>query len=155
MSTVFVLAPIVMASWPILSAAATAAAVGMGLAIKESIQEDLSETAVDSAQTVEVELEDSQVSGNLATDRQIVLTKDDVEIRISRDSRGRCKVCARGKGKSKAELKKMSEEFTQKLIQSYAYHRTMTELKSKQFQVVNEEVMEDGTVRIQVRRWVD
>jgi ABC-type transporter MlaC component len=154
MSTIIILAPVVMASWPILSAAAAAAAVGMGLAIKDGIQEDLAET-VESPQSVEIELEDSQVTGTLSTDRQIVLTKDQVEIRITRDSRGGCKVCASGTGKSKAELKQMADEFTQKLIQSYAYHRTMTELKSKQFQVVNEEVLEDGTVRIQVRRWED
>ncbi len=154
MSTVIILAPVVMASWPILTAAATAAAVGMGLAIKDSIQEDLAEQ-VEAPQSVEVELEDSQVTGTLSTDRQIVLSKGDVELRITRDSRGRCKVCATGTGKSKTELKQMADEFTQKLIQSYAYHRTMTELKSKQFQVVNEEVLEDGTVRIQVRRWVD
>ena len=154
MSTVIILAPVVMASWPILTAAATAAAVGMGLAIKDSIQEDLAEQ-VEAPQSVEVELEDSQVTSTLSTDRQIVLSKGDVELRITRDSRGRCKVCATGTGKSKTELKQMADEFTQKLIQSYAYHRTMTELKSKQFQVVNEEVLEDGTVRIQVRRWVD
>jgi ABC-type transporter MlaC component len=154
MSTVFVLAPVVMASWPILSAAVAAAAVGMGLVVKESIQEELNEE-IDNSQTVEVELEDSQVTGTLATDQQIVLTQGEVELRITRDSRGRCKVCARGKGKTKAELKQMADEFTQKLIQSYAYHKTMTELKNKQFQVVNEEVMEDGTVRINVRRWVD
>jgi ABC-type transporter MlaC component len=154
MSTVIILAPVIMASWPILTAAATAAAVGMGLAIKDSIQEDLAEQ-VEAPQSVEIELEDSQVTGTLSTDHQIVLSRGDVELRITRDSRGRCKVCASGAGKSKAELQQMADEFTQKLIQSYAYHRTMTELKSKQFQVVNEEVLEDGTVRIQVRRWVD
>ncbi len=154
MSTVFVLAPVVMASWPIISAAVAAAAVGMGLAVKECIQEEMAEE-VNASQAVEVELEESQVTGTLATDQQIVLTKGEIELRITRDSRGRCKVCARGKGKTKAELKQLADEFTQKMIQSYAYHRTMTELKNKQFQVVNEEVMEDGTVRINVRRWVD
>ena len=66
-----------------------------------------------------------------------------------------CKVCAEGKGYTKAELEQVAEEFTQKVVQCFVYNRTMTELKNKEFQVVNEELMEDGTVRINVRRWVD
>ena len=49
----------------------------------------------------------------------------------------------------------MAEEFTQKLNQSFVYNKVMKELKSKNFQVVNEEVTQNQDIRIHVRRWVD
>ena len=103
-----------------------------------------------------MELADSQVlAQNVATGRQIVLTKGSIRIVVERDARGRCKVCASGKGHSKAELKQVAEEFTQKLNQSFVYNKVMKELKSKNFQVVNEEVSQDQSIRIHVRRWTD
>ena len=83
------------------------------------------------------------------------MTKDGVTLKVTRDARGQCKVCAEGIGHSKAELKRTAEEFTQKLTQCFVYHRTVSELKNKNFQMVNEEVAEDGTIRVHVRRWVD
>ena len=158
MSTVIVLTPIIIGSWPMITAAVAAAAVGLGFNVNEEVNEAMNENKnlVSNENQVEVELENSEViSQNLALGKTVVLTKDTVTIRISRDERGQCKVCAEGKGKTKTELKQIAEEFSQRLSQSYAYHRTMTELKNKNFQTVNEEVAEDGTIRLQVRRWVD
>ena len=127
----------------------------MGLAAKEVVKENL-ENLEEAEQSVEIELAESQVSAeNVATGKEIVLVKDGVEIRVGRDARGRCTVCAKGKGKTKAELKTIAEEFTEKMTQCFVYNRVVSELKNKDFQVVNEEVMEDQTVRINVRRWVD
>ena len=91
----------------------------------------------------------------VALEKEIVLTRAEVTIRVRRDERGRCIVCAEAKGRTKAELKQIAEEFSQKLAQCYTYNRTVSELKNKKFQMVNEEVMEDGTIRLHVRRWVD
>ena len=103
-----------------------------------------------------MELAESEVlAKSMATGKEIVLTRENLTLRVTRDERGRCVVCASGKGLSKVELKQKAEEFTQKLTQVYTYNRVMTELKSKSFQVVNEEVMDDQSVRINVRRWVD
>ena len=41
MSTVIILTPIIIGSWPVISAAVTAAAVGLGMNIKETVQEAL------------------------------------------------------------------------------------------------------------------
>ncbi|MHC4160295.1 MAG: DUF1257 domain-containing protein, partial [Planctomycetota bacterium] len=89
------------------------------------------------------------------TDQGIVLTKGTVELRVKRDERGRCSVCAKGIGHSKVELKQIAEEFTQKLTQCFVYDKVLRELKNKDFQVVNEEVTEDESIRIHVRRWMD
>jgi len=156
MSTVVILTPIIISSWPAITAAVAGAAAGLGLMVKESVKEAVQEAEVEVEQSVEVELADSEViAENLATSKEIVLTKADLKISVGRDERGRCTVCATGKGRSKAELKQIAEDFAQKMTQCFVYNRVMSEVKSRNFQVVNEEVMEDESVRIHVRRWVD
>lgn len=154
MSTVIILTPIIIASWPAISAAVTAAAIGMGLAVREQVKDALKEEEEQKiTNTVEVEIEDSQVLAQaLASGKEIVLTRDDVTLKISRDERGSIKVCAEGLGKTKAQLENVAEEFVKKMTQCYVYNRTVTELKNKKFQMVNEEVAADGTIRIHVRR---
>jgi len=156
MSTVVILTPIIISSWPAITAAVAGAAAGLGMMVKETVKEAVEEAEVEVEQSVEVELADSEIlAENLATSKEIVLTKADLKIRVGRDERGRCTVCAAGKGRSKIELKQIAEDFAQKMTQCFVYNRVMSELKNKDFQIVNEEVMEDQSVRINVRRWVD
>jgi hypothetical protein len=155
MSTVIILTPVIIANWPVITAAVVGAASAMGLVVKETVKEEVKamQTVEDS---VEVEVANSEVvAKNMAIDKEMVLVKGDIEIRISKDERGRCKVCAKGKGHTKAELKALAEQFTQKMTQCFVYNRVATELKNKGFQMVNEEVMDDQSIRINVRRWVD
>lgn len=156
MSTVLILTPIIIGSWPLITAAAVGAAAALGLTAAETVKESVKESLEEVQQEVEVELENSEVlAENLATGKEIVLNKGNIEIRISRDERGRCTVCAKGKGHTKAELKQIAKEFSQKMTQCFIYNRVKTELKNKNFHVVNEEVMEDNAVRINVRHWVE
>ena len=155
MSTVVVLTPVIIASWPSIAAAITGAASVLGLVVKQTVKEELKQQQK-VEDSVEIELTNSEVlSENIASGKEVVLMKGDVEIRVGRDERGRCTVCAKGKGHTKAELKQIAEEFSQKLTQCFVYNRVATELKSKGFQKVNEEVMDDQSIRINVRRWVD
>jgi len=156
MSAILVLTPVIIANWPVITAAVAGAASAMGLLVKESISEAVEEKQSNVERNVEVELSDSKVlTESMATDQEIVLTKGDIELRVKRDQRGRCSVCAKGTAHSEAELKQVAEEFTQRLTQCFVYDKVMRELKRKEFQVVNEEVMEDESIRIHVRRWVD
>ncbi|MHC4354086.1 MAG: hypothetical protein ACYTE3_05180 [Planctomycetota bacterium] len=158
MSTVVILTPVIISSWPAITAAVAGAATALGLAMKQSVKESVEESVqqADAEQEVEVALAESEVlAQSIAVDKEIVLTKGNVELRIRRDERGRCSVCAKGKGHSKAELKLMAEQFTQKMTQCFVYNRVADELKNKGFQTVNEEIMEDEAIRIHVRRWVD
>ena len=157
MSTVVILAPVIISNWPAITAAVAGAAAALGCVVKESVREQVQQQeAAAVEQSVEVELAESEVlTQNMVTDKEIVLTKGKVELRVRRDERGRCTVCAKGIGHSKAELKQMAEEFTQKMTQCFVYNRVASELKNKGFQVVNEEVMKDESIRIHVRRWVD
>jgi hypothetical protein len=159
MSTVLILTPVIISNLPAIAAAVAGAAAAMGLVAKESVKGQVQQAQQQLAeveQAVSVELADSEVlAQGVETGREFVLTKGEVELRVSRDERGRCVVCAKGKGHTKAELKQMAEEFTQKMTQCFVYNRVASELKNKGFQIVNEEVMEDESVRINVRRWVD
>ncbi|MGA2092397.1 MAG: hypothetical protein ABSH16_03180 [Sedimentisphaerales bacterium] len=156
MSAVIILTPVIIASWPTIVAAVAGAASALGLMVKETVKQDLAQQVQATEQTVEVELAHSEIiSKNLALEKEIVLTKGDIEIRVGRDERGRCSICVKGKGRTKAELKQIAEEFGQKMTQCFVYNRVATELKNKGFQMVNEEVMDDRSIRINVRRWVD
>jgi hypothetical protein len=158
MSTVIILTPVIIGGWPTILPAIAGAAAALGLTVKESVKEE-AKNAVQQAnveQQVEITLSESEVlAQSMTTDKEIVLTKGNVELRVRRDERGRCSVCAKGKGHSKAELKQMAEEFMQKMTQCFVYNRVATELKNKNFQIINEEVMDDQAIRINVRRWVD
>ena len=157
MSTVLILTPVIISSWPAITAAVAGAATALGFVMQKTSQEVMAGVETqESVENVEVELAESEVlAQSLATNQQIVLNKGDIKIVVERDARGRCKVCASGKGHSKVELKQVAEEFTQKLTQCFVYNKVMKELKSKSFQVVNEEVTQNQDIRIHVRRWVD
>jgi hypothetical protein len=156
MGVVIILTPIVIGSWPVIAAAVTAAAAGFGLNVSEKVREGLHEEARVNEQQVEVELEDSQVlAESVASGKELVLTKDGITLKVTRDARSQCKICASGKGYSQTELKQKAEQFSQKVSQCFIYNRTVTELKKHNFQTVNEEIAEDGTIRVHVRRWVD
>ncbi|MHC4961236.1 MAG: hypothetical protein ACYTGA_03830 [Planctomycetota bacterium] len=156
MGVVIILTPVVIGSWPVIAAAVTAAAAGLGLNVGQKVREALQEEQQATEQQVEVELEDSQVlAENVASGKELVLTKDNITLRVTRDARGRCKICASGKGYSQTELKQTAEQFSQKVSQCFIYNRTVTELRKHNFQTVNEEIGEDGTIRVHVRRWVD
>lgn len=154
MSAVLILTPVIIASWPVIATAVAGAAATMGLLAKEGIDGIIEQDRQELEQSVEIDLSQSQIlNQNISTDKEIVLTKGSIELRIKRDERGRCSVCASGKGHSKAELKSFAEEFTQKMTQCYVYNKVVKELKSKEFKIVNEEVMDDEAIRINVRRW--
>ena len=159
MSTVVILTPVIIGSWPVITAAVGAAAAALGLAAKQQVKEEIRQSKqqqVNTEQTVELELAESEVlAQSMQTNKEIVLTKGGIELRVGRDERGRCKVCVKGKGHSKQELEQLAEQFTQKMTQSFVYNRVASELKNKGFQMVNEEVMDDESIRIHVRRWVD
>ena len=140
MSFSLVLAPVVIASWPAITAAVAGAAAAMGLAVKGNVSVSQSAPPQQRLQerSVEVTMAESEVlSENIATGQEIVLTKGSIEILVRRNELGLCSVCAKGIGHTEAELKTLAEEFTQKMTQIYMYNRVMTELKAKGFQMVN------------------
>ena len=158
MSTVLVLTPVIIGSWPAITAAVAGAAAALGFMTKQAVKEMVADPSqdVEVQQEVEVELEQSEVvATHMKAGQEIVLSKGNVEIRVRRDERGRCVVCATGAGLTQAELKQIAEQFAQKVTQCFVYDKVMRELKAKNFNLVNEEVMADQSIRIHVRRFVE
>ena len=150
MSTVIVLAPLIVAGWPAITAAVTAAVATMGFSIARAA---VSDQRLGSSETrAEIEVENSEVlQGAAGTGQEIVVERDGVRAIFTRDPRGALKICMEGKGYSKSELKKIGEELIGRVTQQYVYHRIVTELKERNMPIVDEELTEDRTVKIRVR----
>lgn len=151
MSTVMVITPIIIANWPAITAAVTAAVGTMGFAA-------LQETEVSSVATAtareEIDLEDSEIlQATAGTGEEIVVERDGIRAIFSRDARGQLKLCIEGGGLSKPQLRKLGEELIGRVTQQYAYHRIVTELKERNMTIVDEQVTQDQTVKIRVRNW--
>jgi len=150
MSSVIVIAPLVIASWPAITAAVTAAIGTMGFTMARAA----AGTKVATGSTVnraEIEVEDSEILGITGVEQSIVVERDGVRAIFSRDARGGLKVCMEGRNHSKAELQRIGEELLGRVTQQYAYHRIVTELKQRNMTIVDEEVAADQTVKIRVK----
>ena len=154
MSTVLVVTPIVIAHWPAIAAAITAAIASMGFT---TVEEAVSQSGSNDAQEKEkevIEIEDSEIlQGSEGRNEQIVVEKEGIRATFSRDARGALRVCMEGKGLSKRQLRELGEELIGRVTQQFVYHRIVTELKEKNMAIVGEEVTADRVVRLRVRNW--
>ena len=152
MSTVLVVAPIVIANWSVISAAVMGAIGTVGFAaVRETIEEETRERGVNRA---EIELEESEIlESSGGSGEQLVVERDGVQAIFGRDERGALKVCVEGKGYSKSQLKQIGEELIGRVTQQYVYNRVVTELGERNMTVLSEEVTADNTVKIRVRNW--
>ena len=103
---------------------------------------------------INLQIEQSElVTGQLARDQKISVTRDGVVVTFARDMRGKASLCVEGQGHSEAALRAMGEELSQRVVQKYVYQRLMDEMQKRQFCVVEEETMADNSIRMKVRRW--
>jgi hypothetical protein len=153
MSSVLVVAPVVVAAWPMLSAAVTAAIGTMGFAVaRNACGQSHSNTC--SANRAEIEVEESEILADAGvTSEQLMVERDGIRATFSRDARGCLKLCMEGEGVSKDVLKKTGQELIGRVTQQYVYHKLVTELKDRQLAIVDEQVAEDRSIRIRVRNW--
>jgi hypothetical protein len=151
MSTVVVLTPIIITSWPAITAAVTAAVSTMGFAVAKHGQTEL---AASEKTTEEIEVEDSEILQDAAgIDQEIVVERENLRAVFTRDARGALRICMEGTGYSKAELRQIGQDMIDRVTQQYVYHRVVTELNERKMTIVDEEVAEDRTVKIRVRNW--
>lgn len=92
----------------------------------------------------------SEVAGDLAPGKSVSFSRPGLKVVFFQDVDGQVGVRVTGRG-SEAELKRLGETLAQKLVQQYAYHRLVSEMKSRNMNMVEETVEEDGTVRMRVR----
>jgi hypothetical protein len=149
MSTVIVVAPLIIAGWPVITSAVAAAVGAMGFSIVSARAEPrISEEEEKTREVIDVE--DSEILAESAA-QEIVVERDGVRAVFSRDARGALKLCMEGHGHSKGDLRRIGEELLGRVTQQYAYHRIVSELKEHGMCVVDEQVSADRTVKIRVR----
>lgn len=152
MSCVIVLAPIVVASWPVMASAVVAAATAAGLKITNAPKAK-GEARERATEKVQVDLPNAEVvEESLRADDKIVATGRGVTVTFSRDARGRFKTEVEGK-LPKDELRAIGEELSGKVIQQYVYRRLVAELGQSGFSTVNEELAQDEAIHLHVRRF--
>lgn len=149
MSAVCVLSPIVIASWPAISAAIAGAAAAMGFSAQGMVSE---ESSTQNRGKVETEIEDSEVvADGMGPQEKIVVQRDDITIEFGRDERGRCTVCVSGERHSDAALRKIGESVAGRVVQQFTYNKLISELKKRHYTVSDEQILRDDSVRIHVR----
>ena len=158
MSTVLIVAPVVITGWPLLTAAVTASITSLGYALAadgvQTMNECFEELEERTDQRIreEITLENSEILAD-AHNRGETLTveKGNVKATFYRDARGTLRLTIDGVGLSKAELRKIGDELLGRVTQQYAYNRLVTEMKERGMEIVAETVEEDDTVKIRVR----
>jgi hypothetical protein len=148
MSAVVVVTPLVIGSWPAITAAVAAAVSSLGFASIQAHTE--SPQAVLSRARAEIEVEDSEVFEE-GMAKEVVAERDGVVARFTHDERGALKLCVEGEHLSKAELQQIGEELIGAVTQQFVYHKLMTEMQNRHMNVIEEEVTEDRTIRIRLR----
>src|SRR4051812_27787683 len=154
MSSVVVITPLVIAGWPVISAAVTAAIASMGFSV---VGAAAAPTAVGVAvkaegrNKVDIELDESEILASSVSNEQIVVERDGVRATFSRDERGALKLCMEGESHSKSDLKRIGEDLVNRVTQQFVYHRVVSELKQRNMTIVDEQVGADRTVKIRVR----
>jgi hypothetical protein len=153
MSSVIVVTPLIIAGWPAITAAVTAALGTLGYAVAQGAGSGR-RVRGEGKTRAEIEVENSEVlEGAGGTGEEMVVEKDGIRATFSRDARGALKVCMEGEGHSKAELRRLGEDLIGRVTQQYVYHKLITEMQERNMQVVDEEVAEDRTIKIRVRNW--
>ncbi len=141
-----VLIPAASALWPVVAAAAAAAAGTLGFSAVRKKPKAKADTEVD------VPMENTEVGVEaLGEQQELAFTKGDIQVTFHRNAEGKVGVRVCGSGRTEAELRAFGQQMADQLTQQYAYNRLVTELKARHFNVVNEDVEEDGTIRLQVR----
>ncbi len=149
MSCVVVLAPIVIASWPVLASAVVSAAASAGFRVVK----DPAKAPQKAKRKVDLAMQNADVvADSMAPDQKIIVEKDGVTVTFSRDARGRFSTCAQGDA-SDEELRKIGEDLSGRVIQQYVYKKLAQELGQSGFSTVSEEKAADGAIRLHVRRY--
>lgn len=148
MSSVCILTPMVVASWPIVSSAVASAAAAMGFSVVSAgaaVQVDVKDT-----NRVEVDVANSDVvAEHMHAKQSITIRKGGVLVDISTNENGVLTVCASGDA-TKSKLRVVGEEVAGRVVQQFAYHKLMTELSSRGFHVIDESVSADQSIQVRV-----
>jgi hypothetical protein len=141
----------VVAGWPVLTAAISAAVGTMGFAVAQA---NISphRRILDTKTRAEIALEESEIlAGTAGSGEEMVVERDGIRAVFSRDARGALKLCLEGHGLSKTELRRLGEQLVGRVTQQYAYHRVLSELRERHMNIIGERVGADQSITIRIR----
>ena len=153
MSAICVLTPIVIGSWPMIASAVAGVAASMGFSVIAGERTERREEREARGRTrLEMDVPNSEVlAESMDEGQKICIVREGVTIEFGRDERGACTVCVSGENLSKKQLKAIGEEAAGRVVQQFAYNKLMTELRKRNYDVVQESVQEDDAIRVNVR----
>ena len=154
MSTVIILAPVVITSWPLIASAVSSALCTSILGYTMThCAATLAEMKAETVQE-DIVLENSEILGAISNrGESVTVQKDDIVAVFSRSVSGELQVSIRGENRTHRELREIADELIGRVTQQYAYHRLVTEMKARGMTIIDESVEEDETVKIHVRSW--
>lgn len=158
---IIVLTPIVGLSFPALAPLILAAAGALGYKALTDMKDggDLNEHLrheIEQVNTVTIEVPAliRETGRDLRVEKSISFRKGDIILTLRRDERGSLRIEVRGpKEASRAHLRKLGETFAHEVAQQYAYNRAVEEIGRLNADVVEEERLENGEIRLRFRRW--
>ena len=140
----------VIAGWPAFVAAAAVAGGALGLKVLTE-SEVLAGSEIE--QQVEVDMPQShKLAESIGEGDTLRLQGNGFTVEFHKTGRGDCQMRVCGKNKSDAELETLGKDLLNRIAQQYAYQKITQELKKKGFQVAEEKVEQDRTIRLTVRR---
>ncbi len=153
MSAFVVLVPAVMGG-PAFAAAVAVAGAALGLkmiqgaaALEQGLQGE------EDATTVEVDLPKNYALAETVDEGDsTVLEGNGFKVTFEKTGRGDVQMRVEGHGKSERELEKLGRDLLSRVAQQYAYQKLTKELKKRGFNLVQEQVETDQTIRLTVRR---
>lgn len=150
MSVSVVIVPVVISSWPTIAPVLAAAAGSLGFSLAKGRKKQ-QQGPTTNATILDVK-NSSIVGEHVAAGETMVVEKEDVRVVFSVGVDQKCRVMVEGENRSKAELQAIGNQVAQKVVQMYSYHKVMTQVNQDEFEVVDEQVDEQGAIRIKVRR---
>jgi Protein of unknown function (DUF1257) len=160
-SVIFILAPVAIAAWPAFLTTVSGVAAVLGFkTIKQGMKTSTDEmqkqkgSMVQTAKEVEMELEESElVADKLKDSSTFSMVKDDVTITFFINKKNKFAMHISGKNKSTTELQVMGKQIYNKIKQQYAYTKLANELKKKGYSIAQEEVTQQGQIRIKFTKY--
>lgn len=175
MSVCFVVVPIVVGSWPAISAAILAAGATMGYQTVKRLEEHennffnqdnslfldgtMTQSSTQDAapyavtRSVQLRMDNSEVlADSLMRGESFTMQRGDISATFSIDGRGACNVHMSGTTTSDSVLEEAGRELMDRVRQQFAYAKVMQEMEERGFQVVQQEVEENQSIRIRVQR---
>jgi len=154
MSVVFIVVPAVVGGWAGIAAAVGAACAALGYHARRQVEKELEEIAAQpKRESVELEMANAEVIGEaLAREEAIKVEKDGVVATFSKDARGRLALHVAGE-RSRQELAVIGQQLLNRVRQHYACEKVKTELQNRGFVLLQEQVDDNGSIRLSVRRF--